>query len=91
MKGYDPITFTRNKWYDPKHTKNRPHTCEKSHSFCNFDYEWGTENTRTGPINRPINAVTIFRNIGYTKRKSTHASIKSNLSQLRFNNIIKFR
>lgn len=57
MKGYDPINFTRQKWYDPKKVKNRSHTCDKSHSFCNFEYEWGNEVNKLDPINRPINPV----------------------------------
>ena len=32
--------FLRDKWLDLKRTKNHPKTCEKTHSFCNIDYEW---------------------------------------------------
>lgn len=38
MKNFDPIGFTRSKWYDPLHIKNRPYSCDKSHSFCNIEY-----------------------------------------------------
>lgn len=36
MKNYDPVSFTRDKWMDNKHTKNKPHSCNKAHTFCNF-------------------------------------------------------
>ena len=38
MKNFDPVSFTRDKWSDVNHTKNKPASCSKAHSFCNFDY-----------------------------------------------------
>ena len=59
MKNFDPIGYTREKWSDPKHTKNRPVSCHKDHSFCNLDYEWATEIAGMKPANRPVNSVNV--------------------------------
>lgn len=57
MKNFDPVGYTRDRWADPKQTKNKPVSCQKSHTFCNFEYEWATDSGSMRPINRPVHYV----------------------------------
>lgn len=57
MRNFDPVGYTRQKWSDPKRIKNKPHSCEKSHTFCHIEYEWATDAGKMRSINRPVNSV----------------------------------